>query len=199
VRTITRWREAPEVAGDSSDADLLCAVAARHVEALRLLHHRHAPWLRARLTRRCADPDAVDAAVQDTFLAVWRDAHRFQPQTDDGDAAAWIWTIAIRRLLSALRGRAHRWLAEAVEPEFDRIAGTTGSAEEMVLLGVEHGELGAALSALSPELRAVIQATVLDGLTMREAADLLGIPEGTAKTRLMRAKARLRAYLARPA
>jgi RNA polymerase sigma-70 factor (ECF subfamily) len=198
VRTIGRRRDVT-VAEFSSDAELLCAVAAREVEALRLLHLRHAPWLRVRLTRRCADPDAVDAAVQDTFVAVWRDAHRFQPLTDDGDAAAWIWTIAIRRLLSALRGRAHRWLAEATEAEFDRIAGTTRSAEEMVLLGVEHGELGAALSSLSPELRAVIQATVLDGLTVREAAELLGIPEGTAKTRVMRAKARLRAYLARPA
>lgn len=65
-----------------------------------------------------------------------------------------------------------------------------------MLLGVEHGDLGSALARLSPELRAVIQATVLDGLTVREAARLLNVPEGTAKTRLMRAKARLRAYLA---
>jgi RNA polymerase sigma-70 factor (ECF subfamily) len=199
VWSVAHRRDAPQYAECSSDAELLTAVAAREVEALRLLHVRHAPWLRARLTRRCADPDVVDAAVQDTFVALWRDAHRFKALDEDGDAAAWIWTIAIRRLLSVLRGRGHRWLAQATEPELDRVGGTSRSAEEVVLLGVEHGELGSALSALSPELRAVIQATVLDGLTMREAATLLGIPEGTAKTRLMRAKARLRAYLARPA
>jgi RNA polymerase sigma-70 factor (ECF subfamily) len=70
------------------------------------------------------------------------------------------------------------------------------SAEERVLLGVEHGDLAGALNRLSPELRAVIEATVLDGLTTREAARLLGIPQGTVKTRLMRARAELREALA---
>ena len=184
--------DVPEVTAASSDGDLLRAVAAEHVDALRLLHRRHAPWLRARLARRCADPDAVDAAIQDTFVIMWREAPRFTPASPDGDAAGWIWTIAIRRLLSILRGPAHRWLAGHAEVPDERPA---ASAEEVVLLGVEHGDLGLALSRLSPELRAVIQATVLDGLTTREAAALLGVPEGTAKTRLMRAKARLREEL----
>ena len=70
------------------------------------------------------------------------------------------------------------------------------AAEEQVLLGVEHGDLAGALGGLSPELRAVVQATVLDGLTTREAGRLLGIPAGTVKTRMMRAKAELRAALA---
>jgi RNA polymerase sigma-70 factor (ECF subfamily) len=61
-----------------------------------------------------------------------------------------------------------------------------------VLLGVEYGDLGAALGGLSPQMRAVVQATVLDGLTTREAARLLGIPANTVKTRLHRAKAQLR-------
>jgi hypothetical protein len=50
------------------------------------------------------------------------------------------------------------------------------SAEEQVLLGVEYGDLGGALDRLSPELRAVVEATVLDGLTTREASRLLHIP-----------------------
>jgi DNA-directed RNA polymerase specialized sigma24 family protein len=45
-------------------------------------------------------------------------------------------------------------------------------------------------------MRAVVQATVLDGLTTREAARLLGIPANTVKTRLHRAKAQLRRNLA---
>jgi len=52
------------------------------------------------------------------------------------------------------------------------------------------------LDRLSPDLRAVVQATVLDGLTTREAARLLGIPAGTVKTRMMRARAALREELA---
>jgi RNA polymerase sigma-70 factor (ECF subfamily) len=70
------------------------------------------------------------------------------------------------------------------------------SAEDEVLVGVEHGDLGAAVGRLSPELRAVIQATVLDGLTTKEAATLLGIPQGTVKTRAARARRELREALA---
>jgi RNA polymerase sigma-70 factor (ECF subfamily) len=44
------------------------------------------------------------------------------------------------------------------------------------LLALEHGDLGVAVGALSPELRAVVQATILDGLSTREAARLLGLP-----------------------
>lgn len=185
-----RTTDSEPVTDRSSDTELLRAVAGARVEALRLLHHRHAPWLRARLARRCADPDVVDAAIQDTFLAVWRDAHRYR---DTGaEPAAWIWTIAVRRLVSALRGPGHRWLGGHRAPE---VTETAPSAEELVLLRVEHGDLGAALDRLPPELRALIQATALDGLTVREAARLLGVPEGTAKTRLMRARARLRELL----
>jgi RNA polymerase sigma-70 factor (ECF subfamily) len=52
------------------------------------------------------------------------------------------------------------------------------------------------LIRLSPELRAVLQATVIDGLTTREAAVLLGIPPGTVKTRALRARKQLREELA---
>ncbi|MEU5867009.1 RNA polymerase sigma factor [Nonomuraea sp. NPDC047529] len=201
---LKRHREPPPVGPDSNDAELLAAVAAERVEALRILHQRHAPWLRVRLARRCSDADLVDDAIQDTFVAVWRDAHRYRAQ--DGEAAAWIWTIAIRRLISALRrsGAAPPVAALDGSPATGgRRSGRpisaeliTESAEDAVLVGVEHGDLGAALARLSPDLRAAIQATVLDGLTVREAAQLLGIPEGTVKTRVMRAKAQLRGYLA---
>ncbi|MFD1543387.1 RNA polymerase sigma factor [Nonomuraea guangzhouensis] len=178
-------REPPDAGPDSTDAELIAAIAAESVTALRLLHHRHVPWLRARLARRCADPDAVDDALQDTFLAVWRTAGRF----DGGNPAGWLWTIAVRRLVSSLRGRRGFEERAGQEP-------ATASAEDVALLGVEHGDLGAALDRLSPELRAVIQATVLDGLTVKETSRLLGVPEGTIKTRAMRARARLREELA---
>ncbi|MBT2229951.1 RNA polymerase sigma factor [Nonomuraea sp. NEAU-A123] len=210
-------REPPDVGPDSTDAELIAAIAAESVTALRLLHHRHVPWLRARLARRCADPDAVDDALQDTFLAVWKTARRF----DGGNPAGWLWTIAMRRLVSALRGRgSHRLGGDPVERRaaerraierqavgrrdgrrrgFEERAvqePVNASAEDVALLGVEHGDLGAALNRLSPELRAVIQATVLDGLTVKQASRLLGVPEGTIKTRAMRARARLREELA---
>ena len=69
------------------------------------------------------------------------------------------------------------------------------SAEDAALVGVEHGDLAGALETLSPELRAVVQATVLDGLSTREAGRLLGIPSGTVKTRMLRARHQLREAL----
>lgn len=174
-----------------TDAELLRTVASGDRAALRELHDRHAPWVSARLRRRCADPDVAAEALQDTFVAVWRSAGRWDGR---GEPAAWIWGIAIRRLIGVLRTRG-RWAPVAEPPRTPNDEAVVLAAEEQVLAGIEHGGLAAALAGLSPELRAVLQATVLDGLTTREAARLLGIPAGTVKTRAMRARAELRGAL----
>lgn len=171
---------------DSSDAQVVAAIAAGDRAALRVLYDRHAPWLALRLARRCADRGVVDETIQDTFMAVWRSAGSYSGK---GDVGAWVWGIAIRRLIDTLRRRPPGEVLVA-EVQDGR------SAEEEVLLGVEYGDLGGALGRLSPQLRAVVQATVLDGLSSREAGRLLGIPTGTVKTRMMRARAQLRAELA---
>jgi len=172
------------------DPELLAAVAGGDMGALRLLYDRHAPWLSARLTRRCNNPETVADVLQDTFVALWKGAEGWR---GDGEVAAWLWGIAIRRLVSRLRGR-----REALVLPLEEVAAARApepSAEEMLLLGLEYGDVGAALQRLSPEMRAVVQATVLDGLSTREAARLLGIPANTVKTRLHRAKAHLRRNL----
>jgi RNA polymerase sigma-70 factor (ECF subfamily) len=168
------------------DDTLLAAVATGDREALEELYRRHSPWLVLRLSRRCADPGIVEEVVQDTFVAVWRGAARYRAS---GEVPAWIWGIGIRRLISRLRQRP----AGIARAHADA---TMISAEDEVLIGVEHGDLGTALGRLSPELRAVMQATVLDGLTTKEAATLLGIPQGTVKTRAARARRELREALA---
>ncbi|QBX56828.1 RNA polymerase sigma factor [Nocardioides seonyuensis] len=179
----TGWesRHAPE---ESSDADLVRAVGAGDRAALRELFQRHEPWLATRLGRRCADPAMVDTAIQETFLTVWRKPSGWR---GEGEVAAWLWGIAVRSLLHQLRPRAS---------VVDRLRGLRGSpmasAEEEVLARVEHSDVGLAFARLSPELQAVVQATVLDGLTTREAAALLGIPSGTVKSRMSRARSELR-------
>ncbi|WP_029431554.1 RNA polymerase sigma factor [Blastococcus sp. URHD0036] len=168
-----------------SDGELLTAVADRDREALRELYDRHAPWLRARLARRCGDQGIVEEVLQDTFLAVWRTPTGYR---GTGDVAAWLWGIGIRRLLSAVRPRRPLPLRLLVAPP-------APSAEDEVLLAVEHGDLAAAVDGLSPELRAVVRAVVLDGLTSREAARLLGLPAGTVRTRMARARAQMQEAL----
>lgn len=171
-----------------SDSSLVDALVEGDRQALAELYERHAPWLLLRLTRRCADAGIVDEVVQDTFVAVWRSAKKYNGQ---GEVAAWIWGIGIRRMVDALRRRPKEYIAATVERTDVGL-----SAEEQVLLGVEYGDLAGALDRLSPELRAVVQATVLDGLTTGEAAKLLGIPQGTVKSRMQRARGQLREELA---
>jgi RNA polymerase sigma-70 factor, ECF subfamily len=176
-------------AEELDDTALLCAVARGDEGALAALYDRHAGWLTVRLSRRCAMPDVVDSAVQDTFLVLWREAGSYR---GGGDVAAFIWGIGIRRLIDGIRQDkgSRRWLPwRAAEPD------VVVSAEDQVLVGIEHGRLGAALGGLSPELRGAIEATVLDGLTCAEAAVLLGVAEGTVKSRCHRARAALRAAL----
>ena len=181
--------EGRHVDEQTTDGDLLSAVADGSTTALEELYRRHAAWLTLRLGRRCADPAVVDEVLQDTFVAVWKGARTYR---GTGEAGAWLWGIAIRRLVDAFR----RQPPPAYPLDDVELLGTLESAEDRVLLGVEHGDLAGALGRLSPELRAVVQATVLDGLTTREAAHLLGVPSGTVKTRMMRARHALRKELA---
>ena len=180
------------------DAELVAALTQGDLAALRQLYDRHATWLSVRLSRRCSDPDMVADALQDCFVAVWKQSGRWR---GEGEVAAWLWGIAIRRLISRLRtgerslARLTVRLAESPEPN-GASRRAEPSAEERVLLGIEYGGLGDALGRLSPEMRAVVEATVLDGLTSKEAGRLLGIPQNTVKTRLHRAKAKLRQDLA---
>lgn len=169
-----------------SDEALLHGCADGDRRALDELYARHAAWLHLRLSRRCGDPALVEEAVQDTFLTVWRKPGSFAGR---GDVGAWVWGIGIRQLLNRMRRRRSP-LAHLIVRS-DRVV----SAEDSALLGVEHGDLAGAYGRLSPELRAVMQATVVDGLTTREAARLLGIPSGTVKTRMMRARQQLREAL----
>ena len=172
---------------DRSDFELLRAVADRDRGALRTLHDRHASWLEVRIGHRCADRQITEEVVQDVFVTVWRKPEGYR---GTGEVAAWMWGIAIRRLMQRLRPR-----KSIIERLISARPPVSLSAEESVLTSVEHGDLALALNRLSPELRAVVQATILDGLTTREAARLLRIPEGTVKTRMSRARTQMREAL----
>ncbi len=174
---------------EQDDTVLVGLVAGGDARALERLYQRHSAWLFARLMRRCNDSDVVVDVVQDTFVALWKDARKFR---GDAEVAGWLWGIAFRRMVSRLRSRKDVVLV----PDWDvQATGRAPAAEDEVLLGVEYGDLAGALRRLSPEFRSVVQAVVLDGLTTKEAGRLLGVRENTVKTRLHRAKAQLRGSL----
>lgn len=156
------------------------------------LYRRTAPWMTVRLRRRCADEQIVAEVMQETYLAVWRAAGAFAGAAVGGTAVGWLWTIATRRLVDAFRRRAHY----AEPPPAAAVPEAAPAAEEEALAATVGGHVGDALRCLAPELRQVLQAMVLDGLSVRETAVLLGLPEGTVKTRARRARIAMRRALA---
>ena len=171
----------------ATDHQLVVAVASGDRAAFDELYARHFPWLHVRLSRRCADPALVEEAIQDAFLTIWKKAGSYR---GEGDVGAWVWGIGIRHLLNRMRRR--KTPAWHLLLQSDRVV----SAEDTVLVGIEHGDLAGAIDGLSPELRVVVRATMVDGLTTREAGKALGLPTGTVKTRMMRARHQLREALA---
>jgi RNA polymerase sigma-70 factor (ECF subfamily) len=95
-----------------------------------------------------------------------------------------------------MRGRDARQRLQALLVRFRGRDERTPSAEDVTLDDIAHGELGAAIARLPSDLRAVLAATVLEGMTTKEASAVLKIPEGTVKTRASRARKRLREELA---
>jgi RNA polymerase sigma-70 factor (ECF subfamily) len=171
---------------------LLRRVAKGDRAAFDELYRRTAPTVAVRLRRRCSDDGLVAEVLQDTYLTVWRAAGSFADiRPRGGGAGGWLWTIAARRLVDALRRQARR----LEEPAGELPTVSTPAAEDEALAGTVGGELGVALARLAPELRAVLQAMVLDGLTVRETSVLLGLPEGTVKSRARRARNAMREAL----
>lgn len=169
-----------------AEEDLLRAVARGDRVAFTELYDRTTPWLAGRLRRRCGTASEVEEIVQDTFLVVWRSAGGF---SGSGSAAGWIWTIARNRMIHLARqSRAGVGLVEGDDLRLP----PSPSAEQLALSDLYGAQVETALASLSPQLRLVLQATVLDGMSVRETASYLGIPEGTVRTRAFRARQQLR-------
>ncbi|MDX3385349.1 RNA polymerase sigma factor [Streptomyces niveiscabiei] len=183
-----------ETGEQDGDDELLAALGEGDRAAFETLYRCYAPWLATRLRYRCADPGQLDDIVQETFLAVWRRCTEGR-QPVVRDFGGWLWRIAARRLTDEARTHGvHSRLQRAL---YGLRAPVNPSAEDLVLATGRFGPLEAALGKLSPDLREVVQATVVDGLTTRQAARRLRVPPGTVKTRTMRARRLLREELDR--
>jgi RNA polymerase sigma-70 factor, ECF subfamily len=173
------------------EKELLRRIARGDRDAFDEFYTRTAPWLTVRLRGRCSDDDMVAEALQETFLAVWRAAGSFVgSDASRGGSMGWLWAIAVRRLVDVARrrGRATRVDEAAASLPDPHVP----AAEETALDAAIGDPMWSALRELAPELREVLQAMVLDGLTVRETSMLLGVPEGTVKTRARRARIALR-------
>ncbi|GAA1607998.1 RNA polymerase sigma factor [Actinoplanes couchii] len=173
------------------EEELVRRTAAGDRRAFDELYRRTSPMLAVRLRRRCSDADVVADVLQETYLSVWRAAGSFAGAAAQGSALGWLWTIAANRLVDAFRRRARQ---EQVPPV--PVAETVApAAEDEVMAGRVGQDLEQALLRLPLEVRQVLRAMVLDGLSARDTAVLLNVPEGTVKSRARRARIALREAL----
>ncbi|MGH3969463.1 MAG: RNA polymerase sigma factor SigM [Mycobacterium sp.] len=166
-----------------SDAELLAAHVAGDRYAFEELFHRHHRRLHqlARLTTRSPE-DAADA-LQDAMLSAHRGAGSFR---HDAAVSSWLYRIVVNACLDRLRRNStHPTIAlDDVYPVADR----TGQVETAVAV---HR----ALLRLPVAQRAAVVAVDMHGYSIADTARLLGVAEGTVKSRCARARARLAVVL----
>ncbi|NPV46609.1 MAG: sigma-70 family RNA polymerase sigma factor [Armatimonadetes bacterium] len=140
------------------------------------------------------DADRANDLAQEAFLQVIRSLHRFR---GEASLSTWIHGLTIRVCLHHLRKERRRqsdsW--EDVAPGRPEPAGREGRPEDEVVRDQVQREVRLAISQLPLKFRTVMVLHGLGGMTYEETAAALGLPVNTVKTRVFRAKARLRASL----
>ena len=155
--------------------------------AIRQLYSQYAPALRGYVERFCPDRASADDIVQETFIRAWR--HLPQLRTDDRMIRPWLFRVARTLLTDANRAAQAR--PRIVPGEPTREAGTDSGLDGVL----DRQLLSAAFRHLSPAHQSVLLETFYRGGTTAAVARELGIPHGTARSRLHYALDALRQQL----
>ncbi|WP_017576964.1 RNA polymerase sigma factor [Nocardiopsis kunsanensis] len=171
---------------------LLADVAAGDESALRALYERHsAPMLRL-LRRLTSDAGAAEELLQESWLAVWRSAATFRGQSS---VRGWLLGVTRRQAHNRLRRiepvRVALHAEEVPEP-----ADPGADVEADVLASAGQHRILEAIGALPLRHREVAALALVEELPYTDIAESLGIPVGTVKSRMAKARARLCAALA---
>lgn len=171
---------------DDPDLPLLQGIVAGDADAFEQLYRRHQGYLMAYLLRFVKDRVAAEDTLQNLMLAVWRDASRFRRLSL---VRTWMVGIARRQSLKALRRADDLPLDETVAASGDDLAAASADRDRIE-------RLRAALPRLPAYEREVLELVYDREMTLAQAADHLGIPVNTVKSRLYRARANLRKWMA---
>lgn len=151
-------------------------------EALGELFRRYRDPVLTLCLQLIGDRGEAEDVVQQVFLAIHGALPKFRGESR---LSTWIYRIALR---AAVAARAKRATFEPLELH-DRTEGP--STKKELVLRDEARRIAAAMDRLSVEHRAVLSLFALEGLSHREIADILGVPEGTIWSRLSIARKRL--------
>jgi RNA polymerase sigma-70 factor (ECF subfamily) len=164
--------------------------------ALRQLYTHHARALHSYVERFCPDRASADDIVQETFIRAWR--HLQQLSADDRPIRPWLFRVARNLLIDADRAARVRpmtvqapWAEDSCdEPQAEDARDDSGLDQVL-----DRELVSAALQHLSPAHRTVLVETFYNGGTLATVARRLGIPHGTARSRLHYALQALRQQL----
>jgi len=186
--TITEARTAHETTSE----DLLVSSATGDEQAFAALVTRIRPQALRVARGVVRDPSIAEEVAQEVLTEVWLKADRFDP--DRGTVTGWVATLTRRRAVDRVRSE------QAGRDRDDRVARRSQVREvdvvaDEVELRLEHWQVRRALASLSDRQREAIELAYFGGHTYRDVARVLGIPEGTAKSRLRDGLLRLREAL----
>jgi RNA polymerase sigma-70 factor (ECF subfamily) len=173
-------------ARESSSAEtLIRRIAEGDQLAMRTLFARHRVALYRWLLRLVGDEALAEDLLSEVFLAVWRQADRFEGRSS---GSTWLMSIARFKALSARRHRTEAELDEKIETT----VADPANDPEAALQVKNRGELvREALTHLSPEHREIIDLVYYHEKSVDECAQILGIPAATVKTRMFYARRKL--------
>lgn len=178
------------------EADLLKRSLAGEQEALQVIFSRHAPALYQTALRLVGTPEDAQDVVQEGMLNAFRNLRRFEGRSQ---FSTWLTRIVINAGLMRLRSRRAKpvvsldeQLAADDDMTFaDQLPGNAPNPEQIYAREELRAIVSSNLDTLSPVLRSAFLLREVQGLSTQEAAESLGISEGTLKARLHRAKRQL--------
>lgn len=173
--------------GSATDAEVIRR-SREDPEEFRTIVNRHAPRIYAYLANRAGTQDAADLGAE-VFARAFGSRHRYRDEYES--ALPWLYGIATNVLRTHLRAarrakRGRRRLAAAPPPD------PYARADRRLDAAASRTELLRALAELRPEERDVLLLFAWEELSYPEIAQALGIPEGTVRSRLHRARTKLR-------
>jgi RNA polymerase sigma-70 factor, ECF subfamily len=158
---------------------------------------RYMPVLYRRAYHYVGDPHDAEDAVQDALMSAYKHLDQFK---GNARMTTWLTSIVTNSALTKLRRRprhSHVSLDERLteEPGYsvsDTIVDARPSPESDCIQSELHGYLMKSVCRLSPLLREAVRLHDLAGLSTKEVANILGVPDGTVKARVSRARLKLK-------
>jgi RNA polymerase sigma-70 factor (ECF subfamily) len=175
----------------SDERELIRKIGQRDVAAHRTIFDRYYRRVFGMVRRRLSDDALAEEVVSDVFFEIWRGAETFR---GDSKVSTWIFGIAHYKVLSAVRRKTSKAVASVIPTKIEtlhRFASDTKPSDELESREALRDALRA-IDQLPEGQREALRRSVIEGWNYGEIAEHLGVTENTIKTRVSRARARLR-------